>query len=223
MNNNFETISNSQYYQQPDFQSVYTDSIKGIAKLYDVSVARYSFEKFNVVMPAMFLIDTIILIFISNIMGFGNYYLYILTAILFLCSLILSLGSYLFAFLRIKNIKTLNSGMLPETIVDFAEKIYITCGVTKQELNYADITSFIETKDTLYIIFNKRLFLYIPKNSFTKGDVNEFKNLIYSFVAPYKKNKFKMLFNIFLMVFCVLVTVILIILLIMILSGTIVY
>jgi len=72
---------------------------------------------------------------------------------------------------------------IPQKHCKFADKIYLEMGDDARGsmyYHYEDITKFIIDEDLYIIVFNKKVFLYIPKNSIEENKQGEFESLIAS-------------------------------------------
>ena len=72
-----------------------------------------------------------------------------------------------------------HNGQMPKTDIVFAGRINITEGGTKTVYHYGDVTNFRENAKNYFLMFGKYAGVILPKDSFSVGDANAFKEWIY--------------------------------------------
>ena len=98
-------------------------------------------------------------------------------------ALILVLYPIYTARVHLKSLK-LRYNEIPRKRCVFSDKIYLEMGDDargRMYYNYEDITSFIISEDIYVIIFNKRVYVYLPKSSIKSEEQNGFESLIASY------------------------------------------
>lgn len=73
------------------------------------------------------------------------------------------------------------------TRFEFSDKIYCTQGKNLQVFEYSVLTAIEETKELYVIILSERFIIYVRKDSFIKGNADEFYNFIKTQCTPSKK------------------------------------
>ena len=80
--------------------------------------------------------------------------------------------------MALKNAKSANGGVVPETSIAFGEYIEVMEGESHRAYQLADVTAISQSDSAYYIMFGRFSGLLMPKNRFVKGEAEEFGNWI---------------------------------------------
>lgn len=88
---------------------------------------------------------------------------------------------------KVKSNKALYGDNSLATRLEFADKIYCTQGNTVESFEYSVLTGISQTKDLYVLSLSDKFVLYTRKDSFLKGDAEEFYDFIKLRCTPSKK------------------------------------
>lgn len=83
-----------------------------------------------------------------------------------------------YAWCSFRNVKKQNDGVLPETVVTFADTIEIHEGMVHITIEYRKIQKVVRLKHSYVLMNSKRSGIMLCEDGFTKGNFSEFKQFL---------------------------------------------
>ena len=157
----------------PLFEVRYYDNHKLISEF----IRKFQMRVINILIVFMGVLFTLYL-GISIETGMTGEKIYYLT-VLGLTMVLLYFFPDWYAWQSMKRNKKMNDGVLPESVVTFADTIEFQEGMLRATVEYHKILRTVRLKHSYVLMFTKRNGVVIDPSKFTKGTFEEFKQFLW--------------------------------------------
>ncbi|MFR5876665.1 MAG: YcxB family protein [Eubacterium sp.] len=168
---------------EPNFICEYTANYKD----YRQAISKEYKNRNPIWARVMLILSLLVMSALAYMARINNGLLFCLITIYILILICMFLAPTITAKNKVKSLNALYGENSMNTRFEFSDKIYCLQGKNTEVFEYNILTSIEETNDLYVIILSERFIIYVRKDSFIKGNADEFYKFIKSRCTPSKK------------------------------------